>query len=401
MEAFEIDALLDTYQSGYSLPQGFYTDERVFALDWQHIWKKYWLFAGTTAEIPQPGNYFTYQAGSDSVIIIRGDKGEVYAHYNTCRHRGSVICLEEQGHAPKLMCPYHQWVYNKDGSLFRARLMPDDFDTASHGLHSVPVQVVDGMIFISLAATPPDFNKTAADFSSFFKPYHFDQAKVAFKKRYELRTNWKLITENFRECYHCGPAHPEYCNAVIGANLRESADDVLAERRKSWKGKGLATDGVDFEGDSFHFAVRYPLRPGVESYSLDGKAVSLPMGTHTDFDAGVVGLVCYPNFWMDAVADYAWTMRITPVSASRCQVDLTWLVDGKAEAGKDYDLEKLTAFWRITGEQDWALCENNFKGIESSHYTPGPYAPVELEVSKFADWYINRLREGVQSTLLV
>jgi phenylpropionate dioxygenase-like ring-hydroxylating dioxygenase large terminal subunit len=389
------ERLLDQYKSGWSLEQAFYTDPQIFELEWEHIWKKYWLFAGTTAEIPKPGDYFIYTAQNDSIIIIRGNKGEVYAHYNTCRHRGSLMCLEERGHSPKLVCPYHQWVYDKDGSLLKARLMPEDFDVSSFGLHPVQVQVANGLIFISLANDPPDFTKVLRDYAPFLLPYKIDKAKVAYRKRYEVRTNWKLIAENFRECYHCGPAHPEYCNAVIGANLRESVDDVLAERQPEWQKNGLAINNIDFENDSFHFAVRYPLRPGVSSYSLDGKEVAIPMGDHKSFDAGVLGLVVYPNFWMDAVSDYMWTMRLTAVSPSCTILDLSWLVDGAAKEGVDYTPERLTEFWKITGEQDWRLCENNFLGIESSHYQPGPYAPVELDVSKFVDWYIERLREGV------
>jgi phenylpropionate dioxygenase-like ring-hydroxylating dioxygenase large terminal subunit len=395
MKTINLEDLLGKHVSGWSLQQPFYTDNQVFDFEWEYIWKKYWLFTGTTAEIPKAGDYFTYTAHKDSIIIIRGTNGEVYAHYNTCRHRGSLICLQESGNAPKLICPYHQWVYDKDGSLIKARLMPDDFDRSSYGLHPVQVQVVSGLIFISLDENPPDFNKVLQDYGPFLQPYRIDQAKVAYKKRYELRTNWKLVAENFRECYHCGSAHPEYCNAVIGANLRESVDEVLAERRVEWQNKGLAINNVDFENDSFHFAVRYPLRPGVLSYSLDGKAVAVPMGDHKDFNAGVLGLVVYPNFWMDAVSDYMWTMRVTAVSPSKTTIDLTWLVDSTAVEGIDYTAERLTDFWRITGEQDWALCENNFRGVESSHYEPGPYAPSELDVAKFVDWYVSRLGEGV------
>lgn len=395
MSRVNIHRLLNQYQSGWSLEQPFYTDEKVFSYEWEHIWKKYWLFAGTTAEIPRPGDYFTYSLQNESIIIIRGNNEEVYAHYNTCRHRGSLICLEDKGHAPKLVCPYHQWVYDKDGTLLKARLMPDDFDAASFGLHSVHVRVASGFIFISLAETPPDFSKVARDYAPFLEPYQIGNAKVACQKRYELRTNWKLVAENFRECYHCGPAHPEYCSAVIGANLREPVETILAERREEWQRQGLAVDTVPFENDSFHFAIRYPLRPGVQSYSLDGKAVGLPMGDHKNYNAGVLGLVVYPNFWMDAVSDYMWTMRLTAVSPSKTVIDLAWLVDSAAVEGKDYTVERLTDFWRITGEQDWELCENNYRGVESSHYLPGPYAPVEADVARFVDWYVDRLREGV------
>lgn len=392
MQTVDIDNLIDKQRSGWSLDQPFYTEQKIFDLEWQNIWSKYWLFAGVTAEIPKPGDFFTYQLGNDSLIIIRGDKGEVFAHYNTCRHRGSLICLKEKGNAPKLMCPYHQWVYNKDGSLFKARLMPDDFDKSTHGLHSVHVWEAHGLIYISLAQEPPDFSKVMSDYGPYLKPYKIAQSKVAFKKSYELRTNWKLVVENFRECYHCGIAHPEYCSAAVGANLTESAVEVTAERRSVWNKKGLAIDPIEFEGDSFHFAVRYPLRPGIESYSLDGKAVSTPMGDHQDFDAGVLGLVVYPNFWMDAVSDYIWLMRVTAVGPSKTAIDLTWLVDENAVEGVDYSLDRLTEFWKVTGEQDWQLCENNFRGIESTHYQPGPYAPVEEELAKFITWYLDRLR---------
>ena len=401
MNDVNLEGLLGRHQQGWGLEQPFYTHQGIFDFEWEVIWKKYWLFGGTTAEIPKAGDYFTYTAHKDSIIIIRGNKGEVYAHYNTCRHRGSLICLEEKGNAPKLICPYHQWVYDKDGSLVKARLMPDDFDRSSYGLHAVHVKVANGLIFISLAENPPDFTRVLQDYAPFLNPYKINQAKVAYKKRYELRTNWKLVAENFRECYHCGSAHPEYCDAVIGANLRESVDEVLTERRVEWQNKGLAINNIDFENDSFHFAVRYPLRPGVESYSLDGKAVAVPMGDHKDFDAGVLGLVVLPNFWKDAVSDYMWTMRLTAVSPSRTAIDLTWLVDSTAVEGIDYTRERLTDFWRITGEQDWALCENNFRGVESSHYRPGPYAPVELDVAKFVDWYLGRLREGVVQEIVV
>jgi Rieske 2Fe-2S family protein len=395
MNNYYISELLKSYRSGYSLPQPFYIHPEVFAYEWEHIWKKYWLFAGTTADIPVSGDYFVYKVHTESIIVIRDSDGTVKAHYNTCRHRGSLICLEEQGRVQKLTCLYHQWVYNKDGSLFKARLMPADFEQSAYGLHPVHLEIVHGFIFISLNDTPPDFSKVKKDFAPFLIPFQIDQAKVAVKKRYTLRTNWKLVGENFRECYHCGVAHPEYCSAVIGANLVESAEHELKEKRILWAEKGLATGTVDFIDDSFHFAVRYPLRPGVESYSTDGKRVAKPIGAHRDYDAGVLGMVVYPNFWMDAVSDYMWTMRLTAVSPGCTILDLSWLVDKDAMEGIDYTIERLTEFWKITGEQDWQLCENSYSGIESSRYQPGPYAPGEADVVRYVDWYIERMKEGL------
>lgn len=391
-----INELLSRYRSGYSLEQPFYTSDEVFEAEWEAVFKKHWLFTGNMAQIPQPGDYFLYQLRSESIIIIRGNEGEVHAHYNTCTHRGSAICLEQKGHAAKLICPYHQWVFDKDGTLLNARMMPDDFCKEQYGLRPVQVKTVEGLIFISLAATPPDFSAIENSLAPFLRPYKIANAKVACIKNYTLAANWKLVAENFRECYHCGGAHPEYCSAVIGASLREDTTNIIAEKQRTWQEKQLATQLVEVTPGTTTYAVRYPLRPGVESYSVDGKKVSLPMGLHKDHDAGVVGLVNYPNFWMDAVSDYVWTMKVTPVNAATTEVEFCWLVDANAEEGKDYQLNHLTEFWEITGEQDGTLCENNFRGIKSAAYKPGPYAPVEDQVINFVDWCVQQLKEAQQ-----
>jgi Rieske 2Fe-2S family protein len=390
--------LIKKYKSGFGLEQPFYTSNEVFECEWEYIFTKQWLFAGNMTQIPGPGDYFLYHLQNDTIIVIRGNNKEVYAHYNTCRHRGSAICLNDNdsGHAAKLICPYHQWVYDKDGTLLGARMMPDEFCKENYNLHSAHIRVVEGLIFICLAGIAPDFSAIERSLSPYLKPYTINNAKLGCKKNYILRANWKLVAENFRECYHCGGAHPEYCSAVIGANLREDTNELTLAKQKLWNEKGLATTLVEVTEGNTTYAIRYPLRPGVESYSVDGKKISIPMGMHADHDAGVVGLVNYPNFWMDAVSDYIWTMRVTPVNASTTDVEFCWLVDVDAVEGKDYTVERLTEFWEITGDQDGRLCENNFKGIQSNAYKPGPYAPVEDQVINFVDWCVDQLKEGIE-----
>jgi phenylpropionate dioxygenase-like ring-hydroxylating dioxygenase large terminal subunit len=391
-----INDLINNYKTGFSLPQPFYTSQEIFDLEWQTIWKANWIFAATIADIPKQGDYVVYNILNESIIIIRGNNGEVYAHYNTCTHRGSIICQGSKGNAAKLICPYHQWVFDKDGRLLNARMMPDDFCKEHHNLHSVNVQVAEGLIFICMAKVAPDFSNIKQSLEPYLKPYQLNKSKIAIAKQHILKANWKLIGENFRECYHCGGAHPEYCNAVIAANLVENADALIAEKQEVWNAKGLATNLVEIENGNTSYAVRYPLRPGFESYSIDAKKISTLMGSHTDYDAGVVGLVNYPNFWMDAVSDYAWTMKLTPISPSQTLVDFCWLIHENAVEGKDYTLDRLTEFWDKTGAQDGLLCENNFKGIETSAYQPGPYAPVEDQVINFVDWCVAQMKIGLK-----
>jgi phenylpropionate dioxygenase-like ring-hydroxylating dioxygenase large terminal subunit len=385
--------LIEHQKSGFTLDREFYLNDEIFRVEMDKIWGQLWLFAGTTASIKSPGDFFTYKLGNENIIIVRGNLGEVYAHHNTCRHRGSLVCLEDNGNTSRFICPYHQWVFDKDGRLLRARHMPEDFCKEEHGLHKVHCEVIEGFIFISLAIEAPPIEKLKRDFKPYLSPFKMNEAKVAHTARYTLKTNWKLVAENFRECYHCGPAHPEYCGAVIGANMMESAEQTAAFQKPIWESKGLAVDTIPFANDTHHFAIRYPLRPGVKSYSLDGKEVSLPMGDHKDHDAGVLGMVVYPNFWMDAVSDYIWTMRLTAVSPSCTIIDLAWLVDKKAVEGLDYTIDRLTEFWRITGEQDWQLCENNFAGIKSKAYSIGQYSPMEKDVVDYIEWYLKKMKE--------
>lgn len=395
MSTINIRELLDKHKPGFSLSQPFYTSEEVFEAEWEHTWQKNWLYAGNLAQIPKPGDFFIYHLLKDAVIIIRGNNGEVFAHYNTCTHRGSAICLLDKGNAAKLICPYHQWVFDKDGTLLNARMMPGDFCKEGYNLRSVNVQVTEGLIFICLAGKAPDFSSIKKSLSPFVAPFQINAAKVAAIKKHTLKANWKLVGENFRECYHCGGAHPEYCNAVIGASLKEDTTLLTGDKQKGWQAKGLATELVEVKEGTTTYAVRYPLRPGIDSYSVDGKKVCIPMGDHKDHDAGVIGLVNYPNFWMDAVSDYIWTMKITATSAATTDVEFCWLVDKDAIEGKDYDLKRLTEFWDVTGEQDGALCENNFRGIQTNGYRPGLYAPVEDQVINYVEWCVTQLRKGL------
>jgi Rieske 2Fe-2S family protein len=386
-------ALLASRRPGWSLPQPFYTDEGVLRLDMEKIWRRYWLYVGHTSQITQPGDYFTYTLGSDSLLIIRDDSGQINALFNVCRHRGSLLCSEASGQVKKLVCPYHQWVYERDGALSSAKQMPDDFDKSQFGLHRAHVQVLEGLIFICLAANPPDFAPTARDYLAHLRPYELERTKVCFSKRYEVKANWKLITENFRECYHCPVGHPEYCRIVFGQGLPQtiSRGEHVAERMQHYQRLGLETADVQFTPDIWYHCSRYPFAPGFTTQSLDGQPVAPLLGRLTDRDAGIFAIVQYPNFWLEASSDHVWIMRMTPLSATASEIALSWLVREEAVEGVDYQVERVRGFWSTTGEQDWKLCEDNQAGILSSRYEPGPYAPEESEVEKFVLWYLKQL----------
>lgn len=152
---------------------------------------------------------------------------------------------------------------------------------------------------------------------------------------------------------------------------------------------------VDFDPATGFLCARYTMRPGFVSESLDGQPVAPPLGRLIDSDAGILAIVLFPNFWFEASGDYACSMRRTPLSPTLCEVEATWLVHPDAVDGRDHDPERVSAFWRITGEQDWTLCENNQAGVDCSRYQPGPYALVEGGPETFVQWYLRQLSTAV------
>ena len=154
-------------REGYSLDQAFYIDPSVYKLDLETIWYRDWLFIGHDCEVPKAGNYFTVQVGDYPVVVTRDRSGTIRALHNACRHRGSRVCQQQKGTSAKLVCPYHQWTYELDGSLLFARQMAEDFDKSEHGLKPIHCETVGGYIFICLAERAPDF----APFRALVEPY--------------------------------------------------------------------------------------------------------------------------------------------------------------------------------------------------------------------------------------
>ncbi len=392
---FDLNSLLAEVQPGFCLPRAFYTDERIHAEDIRRIYQKQWLFTGHACQIPKSGDYFTYKIGDESLIITRDRDGQIHALHNSCRHRGSLVCNTERGHANKFVCPYHQWVFDHDGALLSARRMPEDFDKSKFGLKRAHVRLIEGLIFINLAESPLDFEPIHRDFSAFLSPHGLSHnAKIAVVRNYETQANWKLVVENSRECYHCHFGHPEYSALMLSRNDRSNVEDVCALHRNRfnhYQQLGLRTEGAG--GPNYHIS-RYPFAvPGAVCESQDGKSVAPIMGTFADPDAGVLGGFHFPNFMIEASSDHLITFRYDALSARRTSIQVTWYVREDAVEGRDYDPAKLTWFWKTTGEQDWKLAEDNQLGVNSTFYEPGPYAPEELGAASWvADWYIAQLR---------
>jgi phenylpropionate dioxygenase-like ring-hydroxylating dioxygenase large terminal subunit len=390
-----IGELVRAQREGWSLDRDFYTSPEIHELDVERVFMRSWLYAGHAGEIPEPGDFFLYPIANESIIVIRGEDGAVHALFNVCRHRGSAVCLEPRGRKTRLVCPYHQWVYRTDGTLAQARLMPD-LPKEEFGLVRAKVRVVEGLIFIHLS-DGDSFDGFEREIGARLRVYDLPRAKIAHETEYEVRANWKLVLENSRECYHCGKGHPQYCKAVGFAAAvdsdRAAEEDVRrsAERESRLKSMGFVTEPLAYSPGSWYHSRRFALREGFFTESMDGRPVAPLLGSIPDRDVGGMALVVLPNLLLEASGDYVMTLRFTAATPTTTRAKVQWLVRGDAVEGKDYDIARLTEFWKLTCEQDWKLCEDNQTGVNSRRYQPGPYAPDEKGVKHFVQWYLGRL----------
>ncbi|MCG6658777.1 aromatic ring-hydroxylating dioxygenase subunit alpha [Halomonas campisalis] len=394
--------MLRSRQRNFSLPQPFYNDERVFALDMQEIFGKEWLFVGMTSEIPAKGNYMTLNVGDNPVIIVRGDNGKIHAFHNVCRHRGSRLCVGDKGKVAKLVCPYHQWTYELDGRLlFAGSDMGENFDLNQYGLKPVQVKSGGGFIFVSLADEPPAIDDFLATLNHYLEPYDMENTKVAVESSIVEQANWKLVIENNRECYHCNGAHPELLNSL---QEFDDTDDpratpayktLVAKKQAEWDAQGVPWQLQRF--GKRNRLTRTPLLDGAVSMTMDGKPASQKlMGRIESADLGSLRILHLPNSWNHFMGDHAIVFRVLPLGPQQTLVTTKWLVHKDAVEGVDYHTETMRRVWDATNDQDRRLAEENQRGINSKAYEPGPYSETyEFGVIDFLDWYGERLLENL------
>lgn len=394
----EILAKLIARRQNYSLEQSFYTDPGVFDLDMQQIFYREWLFAIPACEIPKSGDFVTHQVGAYGVIIVRGADGAIRAFHNACRHRGSVVCKGKKGNTPKLVCPYHQWTYELDGTLLWARDMGADFDPVVHGLRAVHCETVSGLVYICLADDAPDFAPFRAEMEHYLAPHDLVNAKIAHESTIIEKGNWKLVWENNRECYHCAGNHPSLCRTfpedpnAIGNDLDGEDPETLTKHIARCEAAGAPSAYKEAPFGEWRF-VRTALLGGGESYTMDGKvAVTKPNSSIPFKDAGSLLQFHYPTTWNHYLSDHSLVFRVNPISPTETEVTTKWLVHKDAVEGVDYDRKRLTEVWIETNDEDRVVVEDNQQGINSPAYVPGPYSPShEGGVIQFIDWYARQL----------
>lgn len=349
--------------SGFAtlLPREYYVSEAIYAREIERVFLRQWTFLGHVSEIPEAGDYLRHDLFGESVIVVRLADGAIAGHLNVCRHRGHAVCPGERGRATSFVCPYHQWTYELDGRLKRAPGFTDGegMRFADYGLKRVRVEVWNGLIFGWLSEeTGPELSDCFGR-NEAMERLETANLKEIHRERYDIAANWKVLLENYLECYHCHGSHPELCVTMdVEATYRQTGED--------WRGA--------------YFSGHLQLYPGMITGSMTGALVSTPLGAFAGeknlpegYGAGVGVLPSLSRIIIHI--DHGFVHFLRPIDVGHVRWETRWYVGADAVEGRDYDTEAVTEVWRRTNSEDIALCENAYRGVRSRRYTPGPLHP--------------------------
>lgn len=411
VRAVEFAGQLLGRQPGQGMPGGVYGRQDIFETDVDIFFTRHWILAGVTADVPEPGDVCTLDIGKASIMIVRDDDEQVRAFRNVCRHRGARLKEPGKSTVGMLVCPYHQWTYDLEGSLRHAPHMGKDFDKSCRSLIPVHTRVVGTHIFVCLADNPPeDISRLADIMEERFATYDLRNTKIAFETEIVENGNWKLVIENNRECYHCAAGHPElnasflpedfgFCRDEMSEESLATLDTYHARNtsaQQSWEREGLLFSSVEFldEDVATQFRTQRLVIAGAgESQTIDTKvACTKLLGNLQRRDLGDTHFWTH-NSWTHVMSDHAVISYLIPLAPDKTVVRTKWLVRADAVEGVDYDLDRLTEVWRATNAQDATLVANNHRGTQDPGYVAGTYSPfTETYVEQFTRWYAARLQ---------
>jgi glycine betaine catabolism A len=365
----------ETFTAGArSLAQCYFVSPEIFAQEQRKIFSEQWILVGHQSQIPKAGDYFISEVAGESLIVVRDQRSATRGFYNVCRHRGTRLREDQSGHVSAIQCPYHAWTYGLDGRLLGAPHMDgvSGFDKANYSLHPVHLGLWEGFIFVNLADASTsrsnrDYMSVEEWFASLagkFSNWNLSKLRSAKRIDYNVQANWKLIFENYSECYHCPGVHP----ALSKLSPYDSAENDLTEgsflggfmritkgNSLTMSGKSCALSVSDFGEEDFHRVFYYSI---------------------------------FPNMLLSLHPDYAMVHQLRPVSSDRTLILCDWFFHPEAFEREDFKPEDAIEFWNMTNKQDWHVCELSQQGIASRAYEPGPYSPRESIPAAWDRYYL-------------
>jgi Rieske 2Fe-2S family protein len=359
--------------SGTTPPGRLYWDPEVLRTELERFFYRHWLSIGREDQIPSEGDFFTIRVGPESILVARDGKGHVGAFYNLCRHRGTRVALEEGGKgAHSFVCPYHSWTYSLDGRLTGAPHTKsiEGFDREEYGLWPVRVETWGGFIWVNLEPKGPSLEQELGAFLHRFDRFPLASLKLGGRKVYEVEANWKIIVENFSECYHCAPVHP---------SLNRLTPYMTGDNDAFFHEKGHRSL---FSGGYMEFAKDYTsmTRTGYTHRPL------LP-GTNSEDRKRVHYYTVFPNMFFSLHPDFLMTHRVWPTSPSHCRIENEFFFAPEAVDRPDFDPSDAIDLWDEINLQDWTVCALAQQGVASRAWRGGRYSEQETLTADF-DQYV-------------
>jgi Rieske 2Fe-2S family protein len=354
--------------AGFTLPREAYCAPAAYAAEQERIFGERWVCVGRSAELEQAGDYMLAEVAGESLIVVRDRASQLHAHYNVCRHRGTRMCGEERGRfGETIQCPYHAWTYGLDGRLVGARHMQETpgFDKADWPLRSAAAAEWEGFIFVNLGAAPP-FAQAFAPLLGRFADWGIGGLRRGAQVVYDVAANWKLIVQNYSECYHCPLIHP----ALVELSPWQSGRNDLSEG--PFLGGYMELNHASMTSGG---ATRRPPIGRVSGANLQR----------------VYYYALFPNLLLSLHPDYVMAHTLWPQGVGQTRVVCEWYFDPQTMARADFDPGDAVSFWDMTNRQDWHVCELSQLGVSSRAYTPGPYAQIEGLLWQFDREYLRAM----------
>jgi glycine betaine catabolism A len=351
-----------------SLPQKYFVSPEVFADEQHKIFAEEWLLVGHQSQIPNAGDFFIATIANESLIVVRDQQSQIRAFYNVCRHRGSRLKEETCGHTSAIQCPYHAWTYALDGRLMGAPHMDDvpGFNKADYSLPLVSLGLWEGFIFVNLERNPEPLEKWFAPLSGKFSHWNMSILQPAKRIEYDVRANWKLMFENYSECYHCPGVHPQ----LQKISPYDSAENDLRE--------GPFLGGF------------MQINPG-KSLTMSGNACAAFVGKIEDLQQ-VFYYSIFPNMLLSLHPEYVMVHQLWPQSPERTVIVCDWFFHPDAFRHKQFNPDDAIEFWDTTNRQDWHVCELSQQGIASRAYQPGPFSSRESIPAAWDRYYLQVMK---------
>ena len=352
-----------------TLHRDYYFSPELFQLEKERIFTREWFCVGREEAIADAGEYLALDVAGESVLVVRTKSGALRAHYNVCRHRGCRLVLgacdvprevTPSGHfGATIRCPYHSWSYALDGALRAAPFLDDEveFDRNDYALYPVGVDSWGGFIFVNLSpeAAAAEGRTLLAQLGAApqrVSRYPLTELRTARRIVYEVKANWKVMLENYNECYHCAGVHPELCQLV-----------------PSFKHRG----GSELDWDS-----GIPHRDGAWTFTFSGTTNRAPFaGLNDDELVRHKGELIYPNFMLSLAAEHAAAFTVWPRGPEQTTIACDFLFHPDEMAKPDFDPSDAVDFWDLVNRQDWTICEGVQDGMRSRVFRHGLYAPME------------------------